>query len=182
MGPMKKSPERYNALAIGFHWLLAFGIIGMLLFGLYLDELHNAPNKGQLVGLHKSIGVTILLLAFLRLMWRFTSPVPMLPSSMPLWQKGVAHASHTLLYLMMFIMPLSGWIASDAAGHHPSLFGLPLPVLVQPSRDLQHMVWPVHAIGANVLWGLLALHVAAALYHHVVKGDNVLTRMLPRRK
>lgn len=172
-------PQTYTATAQLLHWVLALAIVGMLVMGLYMEDLPFTPLKFQLFQLHKSIGITILLLVFVRLMWRFTHPAPMLPAHMPRWQKAAAHTTHALLYVLMFAMPLSGYLMSDAAGYHPNWFGINVPILLHPNPDLALTFSWAHGIGANLFWALLAAHVGAALFHHVIVKDNTLRRMLP---
>lgn len=175
-----KIPARYTAPAMGFHWLMAVLIISMLGIGLYMVDMPNTLAKFQLIQLHKSIGLTILMLAAARLMWRFTHPAPLLPAHMAAWQKSLAHASHYLLYILMFAMPLSGWVMSDAAGYHPAWFGLPVPHLSGANPSSAKLFGLAHNIGAYIFIALLTLHVAAALLHHFWYRDPVLLRMLPR--
>lgn len=170
---------QYTRTAKALHWLIAVLIIGMLCLGLYMDSLPFAALRFQLIQLHKSIGITILLLVAFRLLWRFTNPAPMLPAHMPLWQKTAAHATHTLLYVLMFGMPLSGYIMSDAMGYHPNWFGISVPILTSPNPKLADSLAAFHEYGSYALWALLAAHVGAALFHHVIVKDETLRRMLP---
>lgn len=171
---------RYTPVAIGLHWLVAVCILAMLAIGFYMESLSFNATKFQLIQFHKSLGITVLLLAGLRLLWRFTNPAPRLPAGMPGWQKGIAHTTHALLYVLMFAMPLSGWVMSDFAGYHPSLFGLQLPVLVGQDAEAGKLMAHRHEQLAWVLIVLLVLHVGAALQHHVWERDDTLRRMLPQ--
>lgn len=154
------SSPSYNSVAKAFHWGLALLIIGMLAMGLIMEEMSFSPLKFELFQWHKSIGITILMLVAGRLLWRFTYPAPMLPASMPWWQKAAAHTTHTLLYVLMFSMPLSGWLMSDAAGYHPNWFGINVPLLLNANTELAQLFSTIHGIGANILMVLLAVHVA----------------------
>lgn len=174
-----KNTARYTPAAIGLHWLVAVLILVMLGVGLTMVRLPNTIAKFQLIQLHKSVGITILALVAARLLWRFTHPAPMLPAHMAAWQKAAAHASHYLLYILMFAMPLSGWVMSDAAGYHPSWFGVDVPQLVAHNPPLAKTLGLFHNYGAYLLIALLCAHVGAALLHHVWYRDNVLRRMLP---
>lgn len=174
------TPTSYNPLAKAFHWLLALAIIGMLLMGLYMEDLPFSPWKFELFQIHKSVGITILLLVAVRLLWRLTYPAPMLPAHMPLWQKAAAHTTHLALYGLMFAMPITGYLMSDAAGYHPNWFGLNVPILMSPNPEAAKLFSTLHGLGANLFWFLLATHVGAALYHHVWVKDDTLRRMLPK--
>lgn len=173
--------HHYTRTAKALHWLIALLIIGMLCLGLYMDDLPLAPLKFKLIQFHKSVGITILMLAIARLTWRFTNPAPMLPAGMPAWQKLAAHGSHVLLYVLMFAMPLSGYIMSDAAGYHPNWFGLPVPVLTGPNPALAKILNEFHSYAAFTLIALIVAHVGAALHHHLIVKDDILLRMLPKR-
>ena len=175
-----QSNRSYNPVAKVFHWTMALLIIGMLCMGLYMGSLGFTPLKFQLYQLHKSIGITILMLVTLRLLWRLTYPAPMLPAHMPLWQKAAAHGTHTLLYVLMFAMPVSGYIMSDAGGYHPNWFGLEVPIVTGPNPALATNLNLFHEYAAYAIWALLAAHVGGALYHHVIVKDNTLRRMLPQ--
>ena len=178
--PLKNSGERYGWIAMGFHWVIGPAIIFMLGLGLYMDGLPLAPKKFELIGLHKSIGVTILTLALFRLLWRLRSIIPALPAHVPQWQKLTAHATHWLLYAAMFAMPLSGWAMSSAAGFPVSVFGwFTLPPLVGADPELKKLFGAAHSYIAWSLIALIVLHGAAALKHHFIDKDNVLKGMLP---
>lgn len=180
--PSKSRPVvRYTAPAIGLHWLIGLLIVTMLAMGLIMTEMDMSAAKFALYQNHKSLGLLILLLVFVRTFWRFTHPAPMLPKSMPTWQKAAAHGSHWLLYILMFAMPISGWLFSDAAGYHPSLFGIPVPVIAQQNRDVAEFFSEFHELAAFTLIGLIVLHVGAALHHHVIHKDDILLRMLPQK-
>lgn len=178
--------QRYTRIAMLLHWVLAVAILGAFAVGLYVDDLPFSLRKLQLINWHKWAGVTILALSVLRLLWRLTHRPPALPPAvqraMPGWQTAAYHATHHLLYLLFFVVPLAGWAYSSAKGFPVVWFGvLPLPDLVGKDEALAHTLKQVHALGAYALVGLVALHVAAALKHHVVDRDGLLERMLPGR-
>lgn len=171
--------DRYTATAIALHWLLALAIVGSLALGLYMTSLPLSPLRLRLINWHKWAGVIILALSAARLLWRLAHRPPAdLP--MPAWQRRAAHATHGLLYLLCLVVPLVGWAYSSAAGFPVVLFGmLPLPDLVSPERALAEAIKPWHGRLAGVLAGGIALHVAAALKHHFVDRDMLLSRMWP---
>jgi len=134
----------------------------------------------QAVTLHKSLGAVILVIAALRLLWRLFNPAPALPPDMPAWQKGVAHATHWLLYLAFFAVPLTGWIMSSAYGRPVEVFGLlALPDLVSPDKALGGLMDDLHMIFAYILTALVVVHIGAALHHFLIARDEILARMLP---
>jgi cytochrome b561 len=171
---------RYGAVAQAFHWLIAALIFVMLGLGYYMEDLPLGTRKLELYGIHKSIGITIAVLAALRLVWRLLNPPPPLPGSVKPWERKAAGVVHALLYLMLFVQPLVGFLQSNAANFPVVLWGfLLLPPLIAPDEPLSETLLGVHAIGGNLLAILVILHVAAALRHHFVLKDDVLRRMLP---
>jgi cytochrome b561 len=171
---------RYGGVAQLFHWLIAALIFVMLGLGYYMEDLPLGTEKLELYGIHKSTGLTIALLAALRLLWRLFHPPPPLPASMPPWERKAAVAVHWLLYLMLFVQPLVGFLQSNAANFPVVLWGMvPLPPLIGPDEPLSLTLIGVHTVGGNFLAVLVILHIAAALRHHFVLKDDVLRRMLP---
>jgi cytochrome b561 len=171
--------ERYNSAAIALHWLTALLIIANLLLGLTMVRLPISPQKLQWYLWHKSIGITIFVLTSGRLAWRAIRPHPM-PVPMRPWQRRAAAVSHALLYVLLFITPISGWLYSSATGVQVVYLGtFPLPNLVPKDRALADVLRLAH-IGLNsLLFAVICIHVAAALKHHFVDRDTVLARMLP---
>lgn len=171
--------HRYTVPAIALHWLLAAMILGALAFGLYMTGLPMSPQRLKLYNWHKWAGATILILSALRLLWRLGHrPPPALP--MPAWQARAAHATHGLLYLFFFAVPLSGWAYTSAAGFPLVLYGvLPLPDFVPADQALAETLKPVHHFLAYGLAALIALHLLAVLKHRLIDHDNLLQRMWP---
>jgi cytochrome b561 len=174
---------RYTNTAISLHWLVALLIFAAFPLGVYMHELPFSPTKLQLYSYHKWIGITVLLLAVIRVVWRATHTPPALPDNLPRWQHVVSHVTHQLLYVLIFAVPLSGWLMSSAKGFTTVWFGvLPLPDLVGKSKELGDVLATVHQ-GLNVvLFLLVAMHVAAALKHRFIDRDDILSRMLPEGK
>ncbi|QJR11063.1 Cytochrome b561 [Usitatibacter rugosus] len=172
--------ERYTRTAIALHWIAAVLILGNLAWGLYMVSLEFSPAKLKYYSWHKWTGVTIFVLAAARLLWRLKHPAPPLPAHMPVWESRAAHASHILLYVLFFAGPLTGWLFSSAGGFQTVYFGvLPIPDLLGKDRELADVLKVVHRSTVYALGGLIALHAAAAVKHHVIDRDDVLTRMLP---
>ncbi|HNJ83585.1 MAG TPA: cytochrome b [Piscinibacter sp.] len=173
--------ERYSGTAIALHWLLALAIVGAFIVGVYMSDLPVSPQRLKLYNWHKWAGICILALSALRLLWRLTHRPPA-DVAMPEWQRRSAHAVHILLYLLFFAVPLAGWAYSSAAGFPVVVFGvLPLPDFVAPSKELAEAIKPLHKILAFTMAALVLAHVAAALKHHFVDGDGLLSRMRPGR-
>jgi cytochrome b561 len=170
----------YTRTAIGLHWLIAIALAGTFALGLYMHELPLSPQKLKLYSWHKWAGVTIFLFVALRLAWRLGHRPPALPILMPAWQRLAAEATHVLLYVLMFAVPLSGWLMSSAKGFQTVWFGvLPLPDLLNKDTDLGDLLQQVHMILNFSMAGLVLAHLGAALKHHLIDRDDVLTRMLP---
>jgi cytochrome b561 len=174
-------PERYDGIAILFHWLIAALIVINVGLAWSLDNFdHHSPEHDRILTIHKSIGATILLLAVLRLVWRWMHPAPLLPKTLPRWQRIAARLDEALLYALLFVMPVSGLIdvaAFSQPVHYFFLFDI--PALIPHNEPLGHAAFAVHKAGAVALYALLALHAAAALYHHYILKDGILRRMLP---
>lgn len=177
------SPSRYSAPAIGLHWLMAIGLTCAFVLGVYMHELPLSPTKLQLYSWHKWGGVTLFVLALLRLLWRAGHRPPAMPAAMPGWQRIASVGIHHLIYLLLLAIPLSGWLMSSAKGFQTVWFGvLPLPDLVGKNPALGDFLKEVHEALNFSLLALVVVHVAAALKHHWIDRDDVLTRMLPARK
>lgn len=177
---MTNTASRYGYVNITLHWAMALLIIGMLILGFYMADLPRSLEKLSLIGWHKSFGVLILMLVIIRALWRFANIAPVYADNMPTWQKLTAHGMHYILYGFMFVMPLTGWLMSSAAGLPVSFFGLfTLPNLVSPNPVWKYYFFQVHGTCALVLIALICVHVLAALKHHFWDKDDILKRMLP---
>lgn len=173
-------PVRYHPLSMGLHWLMAVLILTALGVGLSLDDMALSPLKMKLINWHKWMGVSVLILVAVRLAWRHIARPPALPDSMAGWQRRLAELTHGLLYALMVAIPLSGWAMSSAKGFPVVYLGLfPLPDLVQPDEALGDTLKALHTWLNYGLIALLAGHIGAALKHHLIDRDDILTRMLP---
>lgn len=184
--PAPPQQQRYTAVAIALHWIIAFSIMGLIAVGWLMEEMDPGPDYFAIVQLHKSFGITILLLSVARIIWRLMNPPPPEPP-MPGWQKLAASAVHVLFYVLIIAMPLSGWIMASASSDAPTrYFGLVdirlpgIPALDPATREgLEEGFEQVHSNLAWVIIGLLVLHVAGALKHQFVDKDGLLARMAP---
>ena len=170
----------YTKTAKGLHWLMAILLFGLLALGFYMHDLPLSPEKLKLYSWHKWAGVTAFLLVLVRLGWRVTHIPPALPESMPKLMQLAAHAGHLALYGLMLAIPLSGWLMSSAKGFQTVWFGvLPIPDLLDKNKELGDLLKTVHQ-SLNILFIVtLAGHIGAALKHHFIDKDDILTRMLP---
>lgn len=175
------APSRYTTLAIGLHWVLALALVLSFSVGLYMADLPLTPQRVKLFNWHKWAGITILALSLLRLLWRLTHRLPA-QVSMPRWQQRAARWTHGALYVLFFTVPLAGWAYSSATGFPIVWFGvLPLPDLVGPDKALAEVLKSLHGALAWALAALAGVHVAAALKHHFIDRDKLLSRMIPTR-
>ncbi len=172
----------YTPVAKTLHWLMAILLFGLLALGFTMTDLPLSPRKLQLYSWHKWAGVTVFLLLLARLAWRATHRPPPLPDHMPKVMQFAAHAGHALLYGLMIAIPLSGWLMSSAKGFQTVWFGvLPIPDLLEKNQELGNLLQTVHLSLNLLLVAVLAGHIGAALKHHFIDRDDVLTRMLPAR-
>ncbi len=172
---------RYGATAQLAHWLTALLLLGVFALGFYMVDLKMSPTKHKLFAYHKWLGVSIFVLIGLRLSWRLWHPPPALPATLAPWVHRASEVTHRLLYLLVFLVPLSGWLMSSAKGFQTVLFGaLPIPDLLGKDAALGAALEQVHWALNKMLLATIALHVAAALKHAIVDRDGVLQRMLPK--
>jgi len=174
---------RYSDVAIALHWLLALALLVSFCVGLYMADLKLSPTRIRLFNWHKWAGISILLLSAFRLGWRLSHRPPEEPATIGALKKRIAKATHWLLYLLFFIVPLSGWAYSSSAGFPVVWFGkIPLPDFVPVDKGLAGVLKNVHDTLTFCLGGLVVLHVAAALQHQFLERDSLLLRMVPARR
>ena len=171
--------DRYSAPAIALHWIVFVLIAAGWALGAYMADLPFSPQKLKYVSWHKWIGVTIFMLATLRLAWRLGHGAPPLPA-MPRWQRTAAAVVHWLLYVLILAIPITGWLFSSAAGVPTVYLGLvQLPDLIAKDKATADVLRTIHS---TLNWTLLTVvlgHTAVALKHHFIDRDTVLARMLP---
>lgn len=171
-------PIAWNAVARGFHWLMAVLILLQGAGGWIGHEMDRSPAKVDVMTAHKSLGITLLLLVILRLLWRLSHPAPPLPAQSKSWEVRAAWLSHATLYLLMFALPLSGWLAASTSIVPWKLWWvIPWPAIAAPDPGLHELAGEVHETLVKLLIAVLIVHVAAALRHHFLKRDDVLLRM-----
>ena len=179
--PLKNSATRWGSVSIGLHWLVVALILLMAWIGLRMGGMPNGPAKIATYALHKSVGISILALAVLRLAWRAVTGAPGHVAGTPAWQARIATLAHVALYALLLAIPLSGWLLNSAAGFPLQWFGVVnLPALAGKDHALHELAEEAHEL---LFWALVLLalvHAAAAMYHHLFLRDDTLSRMLPR--
>lgn len=177
---MAEPRNRYSTVSLVLHWLIAALVVTQI--GLIAaHEATEGPISREFVNLHKSVGLSILVLTLVRLGWRVANPAIPLPAAMPRWQKLLARTNHVLFYVLLIAMPLVGWAASSAAGRDIVWFGLfEWPLLpIGGGRETAGELMNVHEAAARLLIFLVVLHIIGALKHQFIDRDNVLHRMIP---
>ncbi|MFZ6819540.1 cytochrome b [Undibacterium sp. Ji22W] len=174
--------QRYSTTSIVLHWLIALLIIAAFAMGWYMSDLRISPTKLKLYSWHKWLGVSIFGLVALRLLVRLIKGAPAYPDTMQNWEKQLANAMHSILYLLMIAVPLSGYLYTYAAGFPVVYFGLiELPAIISPHPEWKEGLKELHEVLTTGMLVLVGLHFAAALKHHLINKDGILQRMLPAR-
>lgn len=173
--------QRYTKPAMLLHWLTAVLIIAAFSLGVVMTDIHGiTPTKLKYYSWHKWMGVTVLLLAVLRVLWRKANTPPPHPAGMPAWQLKAADGMHYLLYFLIFAVPIAGYLYTYAAGVPVVYLGLvQLPAPFAPNAELKPLLKTVHYVLSMTMAAAVAAHVLAALKHHFIDRDDVLKRMLP---
>ncbi len=190
LSPMDASQQRYSRVAKFLHWSIAILALLQIALGWYMGEVEDRGVRRMLEGRHISIGITILLLTVARIGWSLTHPRPPLPQTIPRWERGLAHATHTLFYMLLLILPLSGWIMESVGTRPVPFWGLTWPhfpgldgmLAGRDSEAFKDTVEDLH--GTPLVWSMVALivlHIGGALKHQF-DGRPVLWRMVPGMK
>jgi len=173
---------RYPLTVIVLHWAIAAAVVGLMVLGWWMQTIPKDPvgPRADAYNLHKSIGLTALLLMAVRLAWRASHRPPQLPP-LPLWQARAAHAVHALLYLFMFLDALSGYLGSAVSGFPVKFFGWVLPAWAPANAGLKEACSVLHLVSSWALVAAIGVHVMATFYHQWVLRDGLLWRIWPRR-
>ncbi len=177
---MQKHLIVYSKGSRVLHWLIAFVVIGMLAVSFFLDDFPE-QYVDLAFTLHKSLGITVFFLMLVRVVWISIAGRPELPYDTPKWEHFLSRFVQYSFYILLIVMPLSGWVMSVAANEIPYYFGLfhfSLPG-IEPDKNLAAFMNKTHKTIAWIIIGLLVLHVAGAIKHHFINKDDVLRRMLP---
>lgn len=167
----------FNPLARLLHWLMAAMILAMLFIGVGMVSSVSARHA-VLIAIHKPLGIAILVLVIVRLVVRFSKRPPALPEDLPGWQRAAAHLSHWVLYALMIAMPLIGWAMLSAGGYPVMLGGgVQLPALMGADPIAFAWLRNAHELLAFVLFATVVVHLAAALFHGLIRRDGVFGSM-----
>lgn len=173
--------DHYPATSKWLHWLVAVCVLATAPVAIAMTRVDKGPTQDMLYNFHKSLGVLILVLMILRLINRLAAGAPIADPGIEPWQKTVSSVVHGSLYALLLAMPVVGYIANSAFGAATPLFGLfELPAVVGKDEALAAQLFTIHRWVGWVVVALVLTHVSAALYHYIIRRDNVLQRMLPR--
>ena len=177
---MARSTEKYSNLAIFLHWFMALLIFTMFGLGWYMVDLpKGSPERTWFFALHKSIGLTLALSVLIRLGWRMIEKPPVLPDFIPVWKSRLATMTHHLLYFLMFLQPVSGYISSSFSGYKTKFWGFPLPHWGWKDVLLNELFTDIHVGSSIALLFFICLHLAGAIAHMIESQSSIIKRMYP---
>ena len=179
--PLRNTAAAYGSFAKFLHWAIVLLILPQYFLAEGAEDFEKGSQEAmQLMDLHKSLGLLVLILAVVRIAWKIVNRPHPAPLGDIAWQRKAAAAGHGMLYVLILLQPLTGWLLVSSGDNPVSLFGwLALPALVGPNPGLHEAMEEVHEIGFSLLLVVAAVHVAAALFHHWILKDETLRRMLP---
>lgn len=180
---LNNSTENYGSLSKAIHWVMAALIITLIAVGIYMAELDKEdPSRLQLFAMHKAFGVLVLMLAVIRIVWLRLSPAPTLPAVFTAKEKRLVASIKGVLYLLMFLVPLAGYVMSSAAGKPIAFFGLfEMPLLVAENKSIAGFAHEAHEMLAFAMLAFIVLHVAGAIKHRLKDRNgpsDIMNRML----
>lgn len=179
--PTQTPRQSYDAVAKGLHWLMVVVFAALFALGFIMTDMPKGPDRYALYDVHEIVGMLALVLASVRLVWRFLHPAPQPIGEQGSWETIGAKVVHAALYALMFAVPVVGWALLSAAGHQVELGIVSIPALVGKDDALREILSEVHETLAFGFLLLIAVHAAAALKHQFVDHDLTLARMLPQR-
>ena len=175
-------PEKYDNFAILIHWLMVILIFIMFGLGWYMVDLpKGSDERTWFFALHKSIGLTLALLVIVRTAWRISHKPPALPETIEAWKRKTANITHNLLYILMFLQPVSGYISSSFSGYKTRFWGYPLPHWGWKNQELNEFFTEIHEISSVLLLGFIILHIAGAVSHIAHSEKEIIGRILPEK-
>lgn len=169
--------KSYNIISRIIHWVTALIILALLVVGKYMKGMEFSEQKLEVYNLHKSFGLLVLFLVVVRIVWHIVTKKPKSMDTHAKWERVLSHAVHGFLYLLLFALPLSGWVMSSAGDFNIKFFGLNMPDIVAKDENLFEFAEEMHELFAYAVLGFVALHVAGALKHHFIDRDMTIARM-----
>ena len=175
---LKNTDKGFGIISILLHWIIAILIIALIIMGLYMVRMPINPLKLKLFRWHKEIGMLVLILAIMRISWRFFNVAPSL-WALPILERIAARSVHWIFYFFMFFLPISGWFLSSASAIPVSFFGwFVFPDFISASESIRILLTSIHDWLGYILIAVLCLHISASLKHHFINKDDILRRML----
>jgi len=169
--------QTYDRVAAAIHWLTALMVIALIILAFGGDLLEEIFGEFRPIALHKSLGMTVFVLTVFRLIWRLGHKPPPLPASTPAWQRAAAPAAHAMIYAFLLGMPILGYVFGSGGPYPMQYFGIDLPKLAFISKPVADAAHLAHEIGGYAITALLLTHISAALWHHFVQRDGLISRM-----
>lgn len=177
--PGEAGALRYAKVAIWLHWLIGLAVLANIGLAMLTEDMPREAHRAAM-GVHKALGIAILALTILRIVWRIGHKPPPLPSGTPAWQRPLSKAVHFLFYLLLILLPLSGWVWMSAADRPIDFFGLfQVPGIVGPNKSLADTMHERHELLGLTMLGLATLHILAALKHQFIDRTGLIGRMNP---
>jgi cytochrome b561 len=171
--------SHYTRVAIWLHWLIGLAVIANIALAMLTEGLPRETQRAAM-DIHKALGITILALTVVRIAWRLGHRPPPLPAAIPAWQRLLGRITHGLFYVLLILLPLSGWVWMSAAGRPIDFFGLfAVPVIVAPNEALADVMHDRHELLGLTMLALAAIHILAALKHQFVDRTGFIGRMNP---
>lgn len=176
---LDRTTPAYTLSARIIHWVTVVLVLSMIPFGIIMLRIDSGPTQDLLFNLHRSIGVILLPIVVCRLIWRLKHPPLPLPDDIPMLQRGMAHATHWMLYLFLILQPVLGWLGTSAYRAPIGVFGLfELPPILPENRAFSDQIFAVHSVIGLAMAALICAHIGAALFHHFFQRERVLMRMI----
>ncbi len=182
---VERGESNYTGVAIALHWVIAMMVFLLIALGLTMTDIpRGTPERSVFYNFHKSVGFTVGILMLLRVWWRLRNPPPPPPEGMALWQIKISKVNHAMLYICLFVMPISGFAATQFTKWGLKFFGLfKIPPLAFESKEIYSILQNIHQIAGWVLIVTILIHILGALKHGLIDKDTVLQRILiPRDK
>lgn len=174
---LKNTESSYGLIAKLLHWIIAIAIIIMLIVGLSMQYITDPIVKQRVYAIHKATGSVVFFLISIRFVWHLINVKVALPNDLPKWQKISASVNINALYLLMFLMPISGFLMTILSGRNISIYGLFTINSFLENKPIAKIFKETHEYSAFLLCALIILHILATIHHHFIRKDNVFKRM-----